>query len=89
MVLLSPIICIVWPMVLLAKIFYPGLIVLLIARVAFFIWPNMIPAVDQFDIFLLIYVLFGGVIKFYGWAVTLGSEDDSVEDSEADDSTHE
>ena len=88
MVLLSPIICIVWPMVLLAKIFYPGLIVLLIARVAFFIWPNLITAVDQFDLFLLIYVLFGGVIKFYGWAVTLGSEDDSIGDSEADDSTH-
>jgi hypothetical protein len=87
LILLSPIICVLWPIMLLAKIFYPGLILLLIARVAFFIWPNLMPDVDQFDIFLLIFVLFGGFLKFYWWAINFGSEDDSEEESEDTDST--
>jgi hypothetical protein len=87
MIVLSPIICILWPIILLAKIFYPGLIVLLIARVAFFIWPNLMPDVEQFDIFLIIFVLLGGFLKFYWWAINFGSEDDSGEDSEGIDPT--
>ena len=72
---------------LLAKIFYPALIVLLIARVAFFIWPHLMPDVDQFDIFLVIFVVLGGFLKFYWWAVNLGSDDGSEEESEDTDST--
>ena len=87
MIVLSPIMCILWPIMLLAKIFYPGLIVLLIARVAFFIWPNLMPDVEQFDIFLIIFVLLGGFLKFYWWAINLGSEDDSGEDAEGIDAT--
>lgn len=89
---LGPIICILWPIMLLAKIFYPALILLLIARVAFFIWPHLMPDVDQFDIFLLIFVMGGGFLKFYWWAINLasdnlGSDDDSEEESEDTDST--
>ena len=79
---LSPIICILWPISLMAKFFYPALALLLIARVMFFIWPNLNPDVHQFDILLLMFVLFGGFLKFYWWAVTHGSEDDSDEESD-------
>ena len=68
---------------LLAKIFYLGLIVLLIARLSFFIWPNLMPNVEQFDIFMVIFVVLGGFLKFYWWAVNLGSADDNSEDSDA------
>ena len=83
LILLSPIICILWPIMLLAKIFYLGLIVLLIARLSFFIWPNLMPNVKQFDIFMVIFVVLGGFLKFYWWAVNLGSADDNSEDSDA------
>ena len=72
-----------WPAMLFGKIFFPGLIGLLIARGALFIWPNLLPDVDAFDLFLLCFFLFGGTFKFYWWAINLGSNDDSSEESEA------
>ena len=68
---------------LLAKIFYPGLILLLIARATFFIWPTLMPNVEQFDILFLIFVLFGGFLKFYWWAVNFQSADHRGEESDA------
>ena len=82
LLVLSPIIAVLWPAMLFGKIFFPGLIVLLIARGALFIWPNLIPDVHAFDLFLLIFFLFGGTLKFYWWAINLGSDDDSGEESE-------
>lgn len=83
LIALSPIICVLWPIMLLAKVFYPGLILLLIARATFFIWPTLMPNVEQFDIFFLIFVLFGGFLKFYWWAVNLQSADHLGEQSDA------
>lgn len=85
LLLLSPIICVMWPAMLFGKIFFPGLILLLIARGALFIWPELLADVNGFDLFLLIYVLFGGTFKFYWWAITLGDDDDSEECGPNDD----
>jgi len=85
MLVLSPIMAIIWPAMFFGKFFFPGLTVLLIVRGAMFFWPQMLPDFPQFDVFLLCFFLFGGTLKFYWWAITLGTDSDS--DESDDDST--
>ncbi len=85
MLLLSPIIAVVWPAALFGKHFFHGLILLLAARGATFVWPNLIPDVKTLDISLVTYVLLGGFFKFYWWAINLGSDDESSDEYDEDD----
>ena len=85
MLLLSPILAVVWPAAFFGKFFFHGLILLLAARGATFVWPNLFSDVKALDISLVIYALIGGFLKFYWWAINLGSDDESSEESDADD----
>jgi len=76
---------VVWPAAFLGKYFFHGLILLLAARGATFVWPNLIPDVKTLDISLVTYVLIGGFFKFYWWAINLGSDDESSDESDEDD----
>lgn len=85
MLLLSPVIAVVWLAAFFGKFFFHGLFLLLAARGATFVWPNLIPDVKALDISLVIYALIGGFFKFYWWAINLGSDDENSEESDSDD----
>ena len=85
MLLLSPVLAIVWPAMFFSKFFFHGLVLLLAARGATFVWPNLIRDAEVLDICLVTYTLLGGFFKFYWWAITLGHDDESSDESDSDD----
>lgn len=85
MLLLSPVLAVVGPAAFFSRFFFLGLILLLVARAATFVWPNLIRNVEVLDICLVTYVLVAGFFKFYWWAITLGDDDESSDEADYDD----
>ena len=85
MLLLSPVLAVVGPAAFFSRFFFLGLILLLVARAATFVWPNLIRNVEVLDICLVTYVLVAGFFKFYWWAITLGDDDESLDEAESSD----
>jgi len=81
---LFPIIGFLWSVGMVAKFFFPSLILLGLARVGMIIWPELIGAPKSFDVFLGSYVVVGGILKFYWWAITLGDDNDDEADDESE-----
>ncbi len=84
MVVLFPIVGILWTAQIVAKLFFPGLFLILAARVGIYFWPHLLAEHKPFDIFLITYVLLGGMFKFYWWAINLGNQSDDEGEAETE-----
>ena len=80
MLVLFPIVGILWTAQIVAKLFFPGLILILAARLGIYLWPHVLAEHQTFDIFLVTYVLLGGMLKFYWWAINLGDQGDDEDE---------
>ncbi|MCP4944311.1 MAG: exosortase/archaeosortase family protein [Planctomycetaceae bacterium] len=86
MLVLFPIVGILWTAQIVAKLFFPGLILILAARIGIYFWPHLLAELQTFDIFLITYVLLGGMLKFYWWAINLGDQGDDEDELESEQS---